>query len=94
MSLRCFPANTMQGGQSRSYFCMVVVGGYMARKPRFRNVGAGKGIKAQLDAATLEDLYVHRSLTQAEIARHFGCSPQFISQLVHEYGFSRSPRAE
>jgi DNA-binding transcriptional regulator LsrR (DeoR family) len=57
----------------------------MPRKPRFRNVGAGKGVKDQLDPDTLARLYLDESLPQSEIARRYGCSPQFISQLVHEY---------
>jgi transposase-like protein len=61
----------------------------MTRKERFRNVGAGKGVKAQLDRAALEQLYCRDGLSQTEIARRFGCSPQFVSQLVHEYGLHR-----
>lgn len=56
------------------------------RKERFRNVGAGKGVKEKLDRETLRSLYVIEGLSQAEIARRHGCSPQFISQLVREYG--------
>jgi len=37
------------------------------RKQRFRNVGAGKGIKPRLDRETLRALYVSQRLTQAEI---------------------------
>lgn len=55
------------------------------RKPRFRNVGAGKGVKAALDPETLRRLYCEEDLPQAEIARRYGCTPQFISQLLHEY---------
>jgi DNA-binding transcriptional regulator LsrR (DeoR family) len=58
----------------------------MTRKQRFRNVGAGKGVKDALDAATLRRLYVDEDLPQAEIARRYGCSRQFVSQLLHEYG--------
>jgi DNA-binding transcriptional regulator LsrR (DeoR family) len=65
----------------------------MPRKPRFRNVGAGKGVKAALDAATLRRLYVDERMTQAEIARHSGCSPQFISQLIRECGIARPTRS-
>lgn len=61
----------------------------MPRKERFRNVGAGKGVKETLDAATLRDLYVQQRLTQREIARRYGCTPQFVSLLVHEYGIAR-----
>jgi hypothetical protein len=58
----------------------------MPRKERFRNVGAGKGVKVALDPATLRRLYVEENLSQAEIARRYGCTPQFVSQLMHEYG--------
>jgi DNA-binding transcriptional regulator LsrR (DeoR family) len=58
----------------------------MPRKPRFRNVGAGKGVKEALDPETLRRLYVQEGLPQAEIARRYGCTPQFVSQLVFEYG--------
>lgn len=63
----------------------------MPRKERFRNVGAGKGIKERLDAATLRVLYSDTRLTQTEIARRYGCTPQFVSLLLHEYDISRSP---
>jgi hypothetical protein len=62
----------------------------MPRKPRFRNVGAGKGVKHQLDPDTLARLYLDEKLPQSEIARRYACSPQFISQLVHEYGLVRA----
>ncbi|HEX8918962.1 MAG TPA: hypothetical protein VF898_10700 [Chloroflexota bacterium] len=62
----------------------------MPRKPRFRNVGAGKGIKDQLDRATLQRLYVEETLSQSAIARRYGCTPQFVSLLVSEYGLRRS----
>jgi DNA-binding transcriptional regulator LsrR (DeoR family) len=55
------------------------------RKERFRNVGAGKGVKDSLDRETLQRLYVDEDLSQAEIARRYGCSPQYISLLLHEY---------
>jgi hypothetical protein len=55
------------------------------RKPRYRNVGAGKGIKERLDHETLEALLAKRR-TQRSIAEEFGCTPQFVSLLVHEYG--------
>lgn len=58
----------------------------VVRKQRFRNIGAGKGVKEALDAVTLRRLYVEEALPQAEIARRYGCSRQFISQLLHEYG--------
>jgi hypothetical protein len=61
------------------------------RKTRFRNVGAGKGVKDALDAATLRELYLVQSLTQAEIGRRYGCSPQFVSLLLREHGIRRSP---
>lgn len=64
----------------------------MPRKPRFRNVGAGKGIKARLDPATLRELYHERAMTQAEIAHREGCSPQFISKLMREYGIETGRR--
>jgi hypothetical protein len=59
------------------------------RKERFRNVGFGKGVKDQLDAATLRRLYIDEGRTQAAIARDFCCSPQFISQLLIEYRIPR-----
>ncbi len=59
------------------------------RKTRFRNVGAGKGVKEALDAETLQILYVEGGRTQVDIAREFGCTPQFVSLLVHEYGLQR-----
>jgi hypothetical protein len=55
------------------------------RKPRNRNVGAGKGVKARLDAETLHAL-LSEGRTQRSIAEQFGCTPQFVSLLVHEYG--------
>lgn len=58
----------------------------MPRKTRFRNVGAGKGVKLRLDAKTLRELYCDRGLSQAEIALREGCTPQFISKLMIEYG--------
>lgn len=61
----------------------------LMRKPRFRNVGAGKGVKQELDAETLRRLYMEDGRTQADIAREFGCTPQFVSLLVHEYGLER-----
>ena len=63
----------------------------MPRKQRFRNTGAGKGVKDLLDSETLARLYREELMTQAEIARRFGCSPQFVSQLVAEYGLTRPP---
>jgi hypothetical protein len=60
--------------------------GTLPRKQRFRNVGAGKGVKNALDPETLRRLYFEEDLRQAEIARRYGCTPQFISQLLHEYG--------
>jgi hypothetical protein len=65
----------------------------MPRKPRFRNTGAGKGVKEQLDAATLRHLYIELGLTQTAIAERYACTPQFISLLVREYGLVRSPGA-
>jgi hypothetical protein len=58
----------------------------MPRKERFRNVGAGKGVKDRLDPATLRHLLMDLGLTQAAIAREYHCSPQFISLLLREYG--------
>lgn len=63
----------------------------MPRKPRFRNTGAGKGIKERLDPATLTALYCDDGLSQADIAGRYGCSPQFVSLLLREYGIRRSP---
>jgi hypothetical protein len=62
------------------------------RKERFRNVGAGKGVKEALDPATLRRLYLDQGLTQARIARDHGCSPQFVSLLLAEYGISKPGR--
>lgn len=59
------------------------------RKARFRNVGAGKGVKQALDAETLRRLYVEEGRTQADIAQEFGCAPQFVSLLVREYNLQR-----
>lgn len=59
----------------------------MRRKPRFQNTGAGKGIKERLDPRTLERLYYQDRLTQAQIAARYDCTPQFVSLLMHEYGF-------
>lgn len=65
----------------------------MVRKQRFRNVGAGKGIKEQLNPDTLRRLYFEQKLCQASIARQYGCTPQFVSLLLHEYGLvPSSPR--
>src|SRR5438270_1973542 len=64
----------------------------LTRKARFRNVGAGKGVKDQLDEATLTRLYVDEGLTQTVIAGRYHCTPQFVSLLVSEYGLRRSPR--
>ena len=61
------------------------------RKKRFENRGAGKGIKDQLDRSTLSRLYVDEHLSQADIARRYGCSHQYISVLLMEYGITRSP---
>jgi hypothetical protein len=66
----------------------------VTRKPRFRNVGAGKGVKEQLTEPALRRLYVEQRLTQSAIARRFGCTPQFVSLLVAEYGLQRSPGRE
>ncbi|GAC1641214.1 MAG: hypothetical protein NVS4B2_30710 [Chloroflexota bacterium] len=63
----------------------------MPRKPRFRNIGAGKGVKEQLTAKRLHKLYVDDGLTQSAIAKQFGCTPQFVSLLLAEYGL-RTPR--
>jgi hypothetical protein len=61
----------------------------VTRKQRFRNTGAGKGVKERLDPATLRRLYVDDRLTQGEIARRYDCTPQFVSLLLAEYGISR-----
>ncbi len=58
----------------------------MTRKTRFRNTGAGKGVKETLDPETLRRLYVDDGLTQREIARRFDCTPQYVSLLLIEYG--------
>jgi len=60
----------------------------MPRKERFRNVGAGKGVKALLDRETLRHLYVSQGLSQAQIAQRYDCTPQFISLLLREYGIA------
>jgi hypothetical protein len=60
------------------------------RKSRYRNVGAGKGVKSQLGPDALQ-LLLDLGLTQAKIASRFACSPQFISLLVREYDLKRSP---
>jgi hypothetical protein len=59
------------------------------RKERFRNAGAGKGVKDRLDPVTLRRLYVAERRTQAQIAREYGCSAQFVSLLLREYGVER-----
>lgn len=59
------------------------------RKKRFENRGAGKGVKDRLDRATLSFLYVDEGLSQSDIARRYGCTRQFISLLLHEYGIAR-----
>jgi hypothetical protein len=64
----------------------------MPRKERFRNIGAGKGIKEQLDAATLRRLYLEERLTQTQIADRYGCTPQFVSVLLCDHGIRRSQR--
>jgi DNA-binding transcriptional regulator LsrR (DeoR family) len=61
----------------------------MPRKQRFENKGAGKGVKHQLDRATLSYLYVDEGLSQAEIARRYGCTRQFISLLLAEHSIVR-----
>lgn len=62
------------------------------RKQRYRNVGAGKGVKARLDPDTLLAL-LQSGRSQAEIARLHDCTPQFVSLLVQEYGLAdRSDR--
>lgn len=66
----------------------------MPRKVRFRNVGAGKGIKEQLEPEILHRLYCEERLRQSEIARQYECSPQFISLLLQEYGIKRGKRKE
>jgi hypothetical protein len=60
------------------------------RKQRFKNDGAGKGIKHRLDTCVLRRLYVTNGRTQASIAREYGCSPQFISLLLAEYGIDKA----
>jgi hypothetical protein len=65
----------------------------MARKERFRNVGAGKGVKEKLDPDTLHRLYLQERLTQAEIGRRFGCTAQFVSLLLREHDIRR-PESE
>ena len=61
----------------------------MPRKKRFENRGAGKGVKERLDRVTLSYLYVDEGLSQSEIARRYGCTRQFISLLLIEYGVAR-----
>lgn len=65
----------------------------MTRKRRFKNIGAGKGVKERLDPETLEQLYYHDCLTQTEIAAQYDCSPQFVSLLLHEYGLRKDSPA-
>jgi hypothetical protein len=81
--------NTLDGDAA---FQMSGTGSLMTRKQRFRNVGAGKGVKEQLDPVTLSRLHIQEKLSQIEIARRFGCSPQFVCQLVAEYGLKTSRR--
>lgn len=64
----------------------------MTRKQRFENRGAGKGVKEQLDRPVLAHLYVDEGLSQSEIAQRYGCSRQFISLLLAEYGIGRPRR--
>ncbi|HLJ69394.1 MAG TPA: hypothetical protein VKX16_18725 [Chloroflexota bacterium] len=66
----------------------------MTRKVRFRNVGAGRGIKSELDETTLKRLLIDERLTQGAVARRYGCSPQFVSQLAREYGLARRGQGE
>jgi hypothetical protein len=66
----------------------------MPRKPRFRNVGSGKGIKERLDEMTLRRLYLEEKLTQAQIASRYGCTPQFVSLLLRDHGIHRSSRSK
>jgi DNA-binding transcriptional regulator LsrR (DeoR family) len=61
----------------------------MPRKSRFENKGAGKGVKDQLDRALLAHLYVDEGLSQQDIALRYGCTHQFISLLIKEYGIAR-----
>jgi hypothetical protein len=63
----------------------------MPRKPRFRNTGNSRGIKESLDPDTLAHLYREERLTQTQIARTYGCTPQYVSLLLHEYGIERRP---
>lgn len=60
----------------------------MPRKSRFRNTGAGKGVKEELDRESLRRLYVVDGLTLAAIASRYDCTPQFISLLLKEYGIT------
>lgn len=59
------------------------------RKTRFRNVGAGKGVKALLDAPALRRLYVEEGLSQRDIASRYDCSRQYVSALLRAHGISR-----
>lgn len=61
----------------------------MTRKERFRNKGAGRGVKDRLDPITLGALYCEQHLSQAEIARRYECTPQFVSLLLREYRITR-----
>jgi hypothetical protein len=61
----------------------------LPRKKRFENRGAGKGVKEQLDRSTLSYLYVDEGHSQSDIARRYGCTRQFISLLLQEYGIAR-----
>lgn len=66
--------------------------GLMARKPRFRNRGAGKGVKEALTPERLEQLYVQERLTQKQIADRYNCSAQFVSLLLKDAGITRRHR--
>jgi hypothetical protein len=61
------------------------------RKPRSRNIGSGGTIKQVLTPETLRELYVVRQHSMSDIAKHYGCSKQYVSQLCHRYQIARTP---
>lgn len=64
----------------------------VGRKQRFRNVGLGGAIKAQLTRDVLRELYIEHGQTMAGIAKRYGCTKQYVSQLCREYDIKRAER--